>query len=145
MTHHQALLICQDLRIWIAHEYLCQMPFQGLETELLLIVDKKIVGCKVYMTHQAISDFSLDSHVPVCIYQIDLSDRNSRSMEDFLIMPILYSPRFNMQLIFSAGLQCEWQCCKYQWSITVNLWPLTTHTYHVIIVTGSFSEKSFYY
>ena len=83
------------------------MPFQGLETELLLIVDKKIVGCKVYMTHQAISDFCLDSHVPVCIYQIDLSDRNSRSMEDFLIMPILYSTRFNMQLIFSAGLQCE--------------------------------------
>ena len=111
-THCKALLICQDLRIWIAHQYLCQVPFQGPETELLLIVDKKIVGCKVYMTHQAISYFSLDSHVPVCVYQIDLSDRNLRSMEDFLIMPIPYSPRFNMQLIFSAVLQYEWQCCK---------------------------------
>ena len=33
-----------------------------------------------------------------------------------------------------------------QWSITANLWPLTTHIYHVmIIVTGGFSKKSFYY
>ena len=32
-----------------------------------------------------------------------------------------------------------------QLSITANLWPLTTHTYHaIIIVTGSFSEKSFF-
>ena len=38
----KALLICQDLRIWIAHQYLCQMPLQGPETELLLIVDEKI-------------------------------------------------------------------------------------------------------
>ena len=33
-----------------------------------------------------------------------------------------------------------------QWSITANLWPLTTHIYHVmIIVTGGFSKKSYYY
>ena len=40
--NHKVLLICQDLRIWIAHQYLCQMPLQGPEMELLLIVDKKI-------------------------------------------------------------------------------------------------------
>ena len=32
---------------------------------------------------------------------------NSRSMEGFLITPMSYSPRLNMQLIFSAGLQYE--------------------------------------
>ena len=33
-----------------------------------------------------------------------------------------------------------------QQSITANLWPLTAHIYHVmIIVTGGFSKKSFYY
>ena len=32
-----------------------------------------------------------------------------------------------------------------QWSIAANLWPLTTHIYHImIIVTGGFSKKSFY-
>ena len=30
------------------------------------------------------------------------------------------------------------------WSITANLWPLTAHIYHVmIILTGEFSKKSF--
>ena len=33
---------------------------------------------------------------------------NSWSMEGFLIMPIPYSLRFNMQLIFSTGLRYEW-------------------------------------
>ena len=33
-----------------------------------------------------------------------------------------------------------------QWSITTNLWPLTAHIYHVmIVVTGDFSKNSFYY
>ena len=33
-----------------------------------------------------------------------------------------------------------------QWTITANLWPLTTHIYHVmIIVTSGFSMKPFYY
>ena len=33
-----------------------------------------------------------------------------------------------------------------QQSITDNLWPLTGHIYHVmIIVTSSFSKKSFFY
>ena len=33
-----------------------------------------------------------------------------------------------------------------QRSITANIWPLTTHIYHVmIIVTGGFSNKSYYY
>ena len=33
-----------------------------------------------------------------------------------------------------------------QQPITANLWPLTDHIYHVmIIVTGGFSKKSFYY
>ena len=33
-----------------------------------------------------------------------------------------------------------------QQSITANLWPLTTHIYHVmIIVANGFSKKSFYY
>ena len=33
-----------------------------------------------------------------------------------------------------------------QWAITANLWPLTAHIYHVmIIVTSAFSKKSFYY
>ena len=33
-----------------------------------------------------------------------------------------------------------------QWSITTNLWPLTTHIFNVmIIVTGGFFKKSFYY
>ena len=33
-----------------------------------------------------------------------------------------------------------------QWSIIDNLWPLTAHIYHVmIIVTGGCSKKSFYY
>ena len=33
-----------------------------------------------------------------------------------------------------------------QRSITGNLWPLTAHIYHVmIIVTGGFSKKSFYH
>ena len=32
-----------------------------------------------------------------------------------------------------------------QWSITANLWPLTTHIYHVmIIVTSDFSKKYFF-
>ena len=32
-----------------------------------------------------------------------------------------------------------------QWSITANLWPLTTHIYHVmIIVTGDVSKKYFF-
>ena len=40
--HNQkVLLICQDLRIWIAHQYLCEMPLQGPEMEPILIVDKK--------------------------------------------------------------------------------------------------------
>ena len=33
-----------------------------------------------------------------------------------------------------------------QQSITTNIWPLTTHIYHeMIIVTGEFSKKSFLY
>ena len=33
-----------------------------------------------------------------------------------------------------------------QWSITANIWPLTAHIYHkIIIMTGGFSKKSFYY
>ena len=33
-----------------------------------------------------------------------------------------------------------------QQSITANIWPLTAHIYHkIIIVTGGFSKKSFYY
>ena len=40
--NRKALLICQDLRIWITHRYLCQMLLQGPKTELLLIVNKKI-------------------------------------------------------------------------------------------------------
>ena len=39
---NKALLISQDLRIWIAHQYLCQMVLQGAETDLLLIADEKI-------------------------------------------------------------------------------------------------------
>ena len=37
------------------------------------------------------------------------------------------------------------QLTASKWSIITNLWPLTTHIYHVmIIVTGGFSKKSFF-
>ena len=44
---------------------------------------------------------------------------------------------------------CDWfSTANKGWStiITTNLWPLTTHIYHVmIIVSGDFSNKYFYY
>ena len=42
----------------------------------------------------------------------------------------------------SSGLQIR----TSQWSITANLCPFTAHIYHVmIIVTGGFSKKSFFF
>ena len=42
-----------------------------------------------------------------------------------------------LELSFQAALQIR--------AITTNLWPLTTHIYHImIIVTGDFSKKSFF-
>ena len=47
----------------------------------------------------------------------------------------------NQQALLFPALQTR----TSQQSITANLWPLTTHIYHVmIIVTGGFSNKSFF-
>ena len=54
---------------------------------------------------------------------------NSRSMKGFLITPIPYSPRFNMQLIFSAGLQYEWPGAV----LVTNMWPRLRNFCKVII------------
>ena len=40
--NRKALLICQDLRIWMPHQYLYQMPLQEPESKPLLNVDEKI-------------------------------------------------------------------------------------------------------
>ena len=49
---------------------------------------------------------------------------------------------YSIQLNIVLALQIR----AGQQSTTTNLWPLTAHIYHtMIIVTGGFSKKSFYY
>ena len=50
-------------------------------------------------------------------------------MEGFLITPIPYSPRFKMQLIFSAGLRYEWPGAV----LATNMWSRLRHFYQAII------------
>ena len=47
---------------------------------------------------------------------------------------------------FVFGAVTALQIRAGQRSITTNIWPLTAHIYHVIIiVTGGFSKKSFFH
>lgn len=63
------------------------------------------------MTHQAIEDFS--GLLSTSLRTLDRPERffnlcsNFRLLESFFDTPMLYRPRFNMQLIFSARLQYE--------------------------------------
>ena len=85
------------------------------------------------MTHQAISHSFLDSRVPACIYQIT-----------WIIFQFVFkfkingrlphyantvSPRFNMQLIFSAGLQYQWPGAV----LATNMWSRLWNFYKAII------------
>ena len=46
---------------------------------------------------------------------------------------------------FNKNRQSALQISVSQWSIIANLWPLTVHIYHLmIIVTGGFFKKSFF-
>ena len=68
------------------------------------------------------------------------------------IIRLMYSLEMSENHRFSDGLRggaesnSALQIRAGQRSITANLWPLIAHIYHVmIIVTGSFSKKSFFY
>ena len=65
------------------------------------------------MTHQAIADFFPDFYLPACIHQTDFNksllcteignQQKASSLRQFCTI----NPKFNMQLISSAGLRYE--------------------------------------
>ena len=104
--------------------------------------------------------FWLDFHWPLK-YKTEIHERKilssaSRSIEPWLIwfsyltIPISIGARQNrMRWLLSHQITATdlslaaLQIRAGQWSVTPNLWPLTTHIYHVMItVTGGFSKKS---
>ena len=64
----------------------------------------------------------------------------------FLNISILHIIYIHLYVYIYIYIYTALQIKAGQQSITDNLWPLTGHIYNVmIIVTGSFSTKSFFY